>query len=82
MGKVVFHVGLHMTGTTFLQRKVFLNIKEIELFVEGNKKWYADTKLSDGKINVISNENLSFGGTSFRENINYNPKEKREQMLD
>jgi len=80
MKEVVFHVGLHRTGTTFLQRKVFPNIKEIELFGQGNKRWNPKIKLSGEKINLISDENLSFGGASFRENVKYSPKKKRREM--
>lgn len=82
MKKVVFHVGLHRTGTTFLQRKVFPKIKEIELFGQGNKRWNPEAKLSDKKINLISDENLSFGGASFREHAKYSPKRKRTEKAE
>ena len=32
LNKIYFHIGLHKTGTSFLQRKVFPNIKELEYY--------------------------------------------------
>jgi len=56
---VIIHVGLHKTGTSFLQKEVFPNIKNAEVFGYANKVFNFKTKLSDKKINIISEEGLS-----------------------
>jgi len=53
--EIVIHVGLHKTGTTFLQRRVFPKM-DVN-FIEHPKKFLLDLK--QDKINVISEEELS-----------------------
>ncbi len=55
---IVIHVGLHKTGTTFLQRQVFPYIQDIH-FVDKEESIRFDMKLEKNKINLISNEDLS-----------------------
>ena len=51
---MIVHVGLHKTGTTFLQREIFPKIKNVNY--NRDVFWVKNYK---NKINVISNEWLS-----------------------
>ncbi len=54
--QIILHIGLHKTGTTFLQQEIFPKLKGV------NYKFYYDMqdyKIKDGYINLISCENLS-----------------------
>lgn len=54
--QVILHIGLHKTGTTFLQQEIFPKLKGV------NYKIYyemQDYKIKDGAVNLISCENLS-----------------------
>jgi len=53
--KVVLHVGMHKTATTFLQAEIFPKIPEVNLI----HKFELGTKMLDEKINIISNEGFS-----------------------
>ena len=55
--KVFIHVGLHKTGTTFLQNEVFPKIPEINY----QRKVDLTTSVVEGKINLFSDENLDGG---------------------
>lgn len=60
MNKVFFHIGLHKTGTTFLQRSYFntLSLK----YIHGAKPFYQiieEISQTESKIVLISSENLS-----------------------
>lgn len=55
--EVFIHVGLHKTGTTFLQKEVFSKIPNINYQEEVG----LETKVEEGKINLFSNENLDGG---------------------
>jgi sulfotransferase family protein len=63
--KIFIHVGLHKTGTTFLQKKVFPKMHDVNLItvfnteIIGNKNFILCSMLSDIKINLISDEALS-----------------------
>jgi len=55
--KIFIHVGLHKTGTTFLQKEVFPKIKDIHyIFRVG-----IDTTIDRYKVNLLSDENLDGG---------------------
>ncbi|MEF8847724.1 MAG: sulfotransferase domain-containing protein [Candidatus Thermoplasmatota archaeon] len=57
---IVIHVGLHRTGTTFLQREVFPKMKNINFLPNiKNKSFMIYGKLSEDKTNVISDEHFS-----------------------
>jgi len=62
--KLVIHIGLNRTGTTFLQTKVFpflKNVNYIPLYL--NNKYACNPfmlKTEDGKTTLISNENFCF----------------------
>jgi hypothetical protein len=66
--KVFIHVGLHKTGTTFLQNEVFPKIPNI------NYQRHVDltTKVEQGELNLFSDENLD--GGSYR--LFSNPKDR------
>jgi len=66
--KVFIHVGMHKTGTTFLQEEVFPNISGINY----QRKIDLTTKVEPGKINLFSDENLD--GGSYR--LFANPKDR------
>jgi len=55
--KVFIHVGLHKTGTTFLQNEIFPKIPNI------NYQRHVDltTRVVSGKVNLFSDENLDGG---------------------
>jgi len=53
--KVVIHLGLHRTGTTFLQKEVFPKLKDVNF----TRNYTIVTKMERFKINLISNEDLS-----------------------
>jgi len=55
--KVFIHVGLHKTGTTFLQNEVFKKISGINY----QRKVDLTTHVEPGKINLFSDENLDGG---------------------
>ena len=55
--QIFIHVGIHKTGTTFLQKEVFPKIAGINyVFRVG-----LDTTIVPGKINLLSDENLDGG---------------------
>ncbi len=56
--KVFIHIGLHKTGTTFLQKQVFPYIEDIH-YVEKEESIRFDMNLNEKKVNLISNEDLS-----------------------
>lgn len=53
---IVLHVGLHKTGTTFLQLRVFPNMKGVHLVV--HPKIFL-LKLDENRVNLISDESLT-----------------------
>ena len=55
--KVVIHIGLHKTGTTFLQNEVFPKIPDINY----QTKVDLTTTVEPDKINLFSDENLDGG---------------------
>ena len=55
--EIVIHIGLHKTGTTFLQQEVFPKIPNINY----QTKVDLTTKVEEGKINLFSDENLDGG---------------------
>lgn len=55
--KIVIHIGMHKTGTTFLQQEVFSKIPNINY----QNKINLSTKVEEGKINLFSDENLDGG---------------------
>jgi len=71
--EVFIHIGPHKCATTYLQRSVFPNIENIN-FIHNYEKFdikniefdYYEERIIEGKVNLISNENLSgrqqFGG--------------------
>jgi len=73
MKKVFIHVGLHRTGTTFLQQHVFpkLNVNFIHVDAKDIKK---KLPLKDG-INLLSSEYFSGSPLDF-ENANYGVDER------
>ena len=73
---LTIHVGLHKTGTTFLQKEIFSKIPDIN-FVRSAEIW--KIHIDKNKINLISNECLSsdephfweFGATGRYEILNH-----------
>lgn len=78
MNKTVLHLGLHKTGTTFLQRNIFPNLRNYKLITRPytqhnyafNKMQYADDSLFSYKeikeeIREFSNNNLIISDESF-----------------
>lgn len=64
MAKAVFHIGLHKTGTTFLQRDVFPAMEGLHTYVYYHPLWEL-FKARDAERVVVSCERLSgnpFGG--------------------
>ena len=57
--KVVLHVGMHKTATTFLQAEIFPKLKNVNLI----HKFELGSKLYEDKLNIISNE--GFSGKSY-----------------
>jgi hypothetical protein len=58
--KIFIHVGLHKTGTTFLQKNVFQNIKNVNYFNHNSNLFdFLSFSLKKDKINLISHENFS-----------------------
>lgn len=56
MSKIIIHIGLHRTGTTFLQKEVFEKMKNINyVFDDALHRM----RIYNDKINLISNEGLS-----------------------
>ena len=55
MANIIIHVGLHKTGTSFLQAEIFPRIKNVNYI--GMLKY--GTKIYDDKLNIISDEELS-----------------------
>lgn len=55
---VVIHLGLHKTGTTFLQKNVFPLIKNVNLICRPIS--FGDFCIKKDMLNIISNEGFSF----------------------
>lgn len=55
--KIFIHVGLHKTGTTFLQQQVFPLVENVNFITSFNDILLK--KIDNDKINIISNETLS-----------------------
>ena len=55
MPKIVIHVGLHKTGTSFLQAEIFPKIKNVNYI--GMLRY--GSKIYEDKLNIISDEELS-----------------------
>jgi hypothetical protein len=53
--KIIIHVGLHKTGTTFFQNQIFNNVPNAKLIRGPN----FTTQLQKNKMNIISSEALS-----------------------
>lgn len=66
--ELYIHLGLHRTGTTFLQHKVFPRLNDIMFFKELTFK----TLICKSRKNLVSNEDLS--GTPFNPNSNPNDR--------
>jgi hypothetical protein len=64
--KVFIHIGMHKTGTTFLQTEVFPKIPNINY----QTKVDLTTKVEPGKINLFSDENLDGGSYRLFNNAN------------
>ena len=76
--KIILHLGLHKTGTTYLQRRIF-NQKNINLITNPN---YAITNwhIEPNKINILSMEALSLSMPHSKEQKR--TKCNREEILD
>jgi len=74
MKKIFIHMGLHRTGTTFLQQHVFpkLNVNYIHVDAKDIMK-KADIK--DGQINLLSSEYFSGAPLDFK-NIHYGSSDR------
>lgn len=57
MGNLVLHIGLHKTGTTFLQKNVYPYIKEIDFL--GNKFYHTSLAKNEQQVKLLSNEGLA-----------------------
>ena len=55
--KIILHLGLHKTGTTFLQKEVFPKILDANLII--NKYQVCQLFLEKGRTNIISGEGFS-----------------------
>ena len=62
--KIIIHLGLNRTGTTFLQTKVFPFLKDVNYIpLYLNNKYACNPfmlKIEDNKTTLISNENICF----------------------
>ncbi len=59
---VVIHVGLHRTGSTFLQKEVFPKLQNVNFICQYNmnsRNQLLAVKLDENKINLISEEGLT-----------------------
>jgi len=70
MKDIIIHIGLHRTGTTFLQKEIFEKVKNINYIFDDS---IHRIELKEG-INLISNEGLSL---SMPHSLQH-----REQVLD
>jgi hypothetical protein len=77
MTKIILHLGLHKTGTTFLQTKVFPNIINVNLM--SNKHELIHYHLDEEKINIISEERFSLSVPYFQDHY---CDCSREEVLD
>lgn len=63
MGDVVLHVGLHKTGTTFLQQAIFPKLQNVNYIHIGGKpvliEEFLSIEIQENMINLISGERLS-----------------------
>jgi hypothetical protein len=57
MTNIVLHLGLHKTGTSFLQAEIFPKIKNVNIPRNGAFRY--GTKIDENKLNIISDEELS-----------------------
>jgi hypothetical protein len=57
--KVVIHLGLHKTGTSFLQRKIFPKIENVVIYRPTRAFEILSIRPVKGKITIISHETLS-----------------------
>lgn len=73
LSKVILHIGLHKTGTTFLQNTVYPNIQNADYY----RGWDGLNKIVCGKkeYTIISDEKLS--GDPFDKNLSYSESFKR-----
>jgi hypothetical protein len=74
MNKIFIHIGLHRTGTTFLQQEVFpkLNVNFIHVDAKDIMK---KANIKDGQINLLSSEYFSGSPLDF-ENIHYGSSDR------
>jgi len=59
--EIIIHIGLPKTGSTFLQTIIYPKLKDVcKVFGEfGEERFHWDSLLSDDRINIISNEQIS-----------------------
>ncbi len=57
--KIAFHLGLPRTGSTFLQRQIFPNLKNVNVLGSESLLFDYKTPVSNDKLNLVSDENLS-----------------------
>jgi len=69
--EVIIHVGMHKTGTTFIQEEIFQRVASRDPLNEINymETFDISNHIEEGKINIISDENLD--GGSYRLSSNH-----------
>jgi len=75
MVNIVIHLGLHKTGTSFLQAEIFPKIKNVGFPRNGTFRY--GTKIYEDKLNIISDEELSVNPHLPPCHINYLGPEQR-----
>lgn len=64
--KIIIHVGLAKTGTTFLQKEFFPKIENAVVYGPYNNFLGVNSKFENNKISIISDETLSIDSLMYR----------------
>ena len=61
MTEIILHIGMHKTGTTFIQEEVFQRLHDTHDDINYIETFNIDTPIKENQINIISDENLDGG---------------------
>lgn len=56
--KIVIHVGLGKSGSTFLQKAIFPRLKGVEVYGANNQRLQIYSQFKEDKINILTDENF------------------------